>query len=216
MKKIILSTIAITSILANCSKEDAMANESNNDKSAFKSSILNENNSVTSRVAGKEYTEQLPYLDAHTDFLTFSIENDLNHKINDSEIEWKVINSLYNTDLSTAEKQFLIYIILAKKDLLGTQNETPTQDQAALIANYAKELVASKYIGYCLLYNTLVTLNKDSQNTQLVKDLAKQIVTYSGTETFHSDFVRKPEGRDPYINKVKEDYTFLDKIEDLQ
>ncbi|MEY8761119.1 hypothetical protein [Chryseobacterium tongliaoense] len=216
MKKIILSTIAITSILTNCSKEDAMANESNNDKSAFKSSVLNENNSATNRIVGKEYTEQLPYLDAHTDFLTFSTENDLNHKMNDSKIGWKAISSLYHIDLSTAEKQFLIYIILAKKDLLGIQNDTPTQDQAALIINYAKELVASKYIGYCLLYNTLVTLNKDSQNSQLVKDLAKQIVTYSGAETFHSDFVSKPEGRDPYINKVKEDYTYLDKIKDLQ
>lgn len=210
MKKIILSIGVVTSILTGCSKEDMTTNESNN-KETFKSAILTKNNNAN-KVSGKEYTEQLPYLDAHTDFLTFSIENDLNHKMNDSKMDWKTINALYSTDLSTAEKQFVIYIVLAKKDLLGIQNSAPTQDQANLISIYAKELVSSKYIGYCLLYHTLVTLNNTSENVPLVKTLAKQIVTYSETEKFHLDFISRPEGRDPYLNKVKEDYTYLDKI----
>ncbi|HCN48842.1 MAG TPA: hypothetical protein DIT10_07090 [Chryseobacterium sp.] len=210
MKKVILGVILAYSISTSCSKDENFS-----DKSAtLNSSILNNTNGKTA--IGKEYTQQLLYLDAHTDFMTLNVENDLSHKMNDPKIDWKTINALYNPDLNTASKQYLIYILLAKKDLLGIQNTTPTQEQANLIINYAKELVKTKYFGYCLLYNTLETLNTDAKNAQLVKDLSKQIVVDSGTEKFHADFISRPEGRDPYINKVKEDYTYLDKIKHLQ
>jgi len=147
----------------------------------------------------------LPYLDAHTDFMVFNVENDLAHKMNDPKVDWKTINALYSADLSTASKQYLIYILLAKKDLLGIQNTAPTTDQAKLIAQYAQELVNTKYPGYCLLYNTLLTLNS-TEYAPLSETLASQI------EVFHSNFLNRPEGRDPYVAKVKEDYIYLDKI----
>jgi hypothetical protein len=212
MKKFILRAIVVSSILASCSKEDGTASEKTGDKNEFKSSILNKNSS-SSKIAGKEYTEQLPYLDAHTDFMAFNVENDLAHKMNDTAIDWQTLNALYSSDLNTASKQYLIYIVLAKKDLLGIQNTTPTQAQATIIANYAQELVNSKYIGYSLLYNTLATLNNDVQYGTLVKTLAAQIIADSKTENFHSNFINRPEGRDPYIEKVKEDYTYLGKIQ---
>ena len=215
MKKFILSAIIATSILSSCSKEDITTNEKIDDKSAFKSSILTKNSS--SKITGKEYTQQLLYLDPHTDFMTFNVENDLGHKMNDPKIDWKTLNALYNSDLSTASKQYLIYILFAKKDLLGIQNTTPTQEQSNLIADYTKELVNTKYFGYCLLYNALETLNNDSQySSQLVKDLSKQIVDDSKDEVFHSNFLKRPQGRDTYLQKVQEDYAYLDKIKGLQ
>ena len=209
MKKFILTTIVLSSIVTSCSKEEGTT-ENINDKEVSKSSILNKNSS-SGKTAGKEYTQQLPYLDAHTDFMVFNIENDLAHKMNDSQVDWKTLNALYSADLSTASKQYLIYILLAKKDLLGIQNTAPTADQAKLIAQYAQELVNTKYPGYCLLYNTLLTLNS-TEYAPLSKTLATQIVSNSKTEVFHSNFLNRPEGRDPYIAKVKEDYTYLDKI----
>ena len=65
--------------------------------------------------------------------------------------------------------------------------------------------------GYCLLYNTLLTLNS-TEYAPLSETLASQIVFNSKTEVFHSNFLNRPEGRDPYVAKVKEDYTYLDKI----
>ena len=213
MKKIILNVIVASTILTSCSTDDIIKYEEKSNKNA-KSSIITKNSADI--VPGKEYTEQLPYLDAHTDFMAFNVENDLGNKMNDPKIDWKTINTLYNSNLNTAEKQHIIYILFAKKDLLGIQNTTPTKDQENLVANYTKELVNTKYIGYCLLYNALVTLKNSPKNAVLVKDLANQIVTYSADENFHSDFVNKPEGRDRWLNKVKEDYTYLDKIKKLQ
>ncbi|MDQ1095557.1 MULTISPECIES: hypothetical protein [Chryseobacterium] len=214
MKNLILSGIVVVSMFSSCSKEDVTNNEKMTDKGQFKSSILNKNNS--SKIAGKEYMDQLPYLDAHTDFMAFNVENDLGHKMNDPKIDWKTLNSLYSSDLSTASKQYLIYILFAKKDLLGIQDETPSKDQEDIIKEYTKELVNTKYFGYCLLYNALSVLNNDSENTALVKDLANQISVYSESEKFHSDFLSKPTGREKWIEKVKEDYSYLDKIKGLQ
>lgn len=214
MKNLILSGIVVASMFSSCSKDDIANNEKMTDKGQFKSSILSKNNN--SKIAGKEYTEQLPYLDAHTDFMAFNVENDLGHKMNDPKIDWKMLNSLYSADLSTASKQYLIYILFAKKDLLGIQDKTPSKDQEDIIKEYTKELVNTKYFGYCLLYSALSVLNNDSENTALVKDLAKQIATYSKSEKFHSDFISRPEGRDQWIEKVKEDYSYLDRIKSLQ
>lgn len=210
MKKIILSIAVVTTILTSC-KDDNPVSEQSQDKNAKSSIITKRSADIPS---GKEYTQQLPYLDAHTDFMAFNVENDLGNKMNDPKIDWKAINALYHPDLSTASKQHVIYILFAKKDLLGIQNNTPTQEQANLIANYTKELVKTKYIGYCLLYNALETLRKDPKNALLVKDLAKQIASYSAKETFHSDFINKPEGRDRWLAKVKEDYSYLNKIKE--
>ncbi len=209
MKKIIFTIVVATTVLTSCSKDDNPRSEQNNDRNAKSSIITKKSADIPS---GKEYTEQLPYLDAHTDFMAFNVENDLGNKMNDPKVDWKTINALYRPDLNTAEKQHIIYILFAKKDLLGIQNSSPTQDKEKLIADYTKELVNTKYIGYCLLYNALKTLNNDPKNAQLVKDLAKNIVAYSATERFHSDFVSKPEGRDRWLDKVKEDYSYLDKI----
>lgn len=209
MKKIILNIAVVATIFTSCSKDDITTYEQKSDRNAKSSIITKKSTDIPS---GKEYTEQLPYLDAHTDFMAFNVENDLSHKMNDPKIDWKTINALYSSNLNTAEKQHIIYILFAKKDLIGIQNDAPTKDQANLIANYTKELVNTKYIGYCLLYNALATLNNTSEYSPLVKDLAKQIVSYSAEEKFHSDFVNKPEGRDRWLNKVKEDYTYLDKI----
>jgi len=214
MKNLILSGIVVASIFSSCSKEDITNNEKITDKSQFKSSILNKNDN--SKIAGKEYMDQLPYLDAHTDFMAFNIENDLGHKMNDPKIDWKTLNSLYSADLSTASKQYLIYILFAKKDLLGIQTETPSKDQEDIIKEYTRELVNTKYVGYCLLYNALNVLNNDSENTALVKDLANQISVYSESEKFHSDFLSKPTGREKWIEKVKENYSYLDRIKSLQ
>ncbi|WP_100077212.1 hypothetical protein [Chryseobacterium camelliae] len=214
MKNLILSGIVVASIFSSCSKEDITNNEKITDKGQFKSSILNKNDN--SKIAGKEYMDQLPYLDAHTDFMVFNIENDLGHKMNDPKIDWKTLNSLYSADLSTASKQYLIYILFAKKDLLGIQTETPSKDQEDIIKEYTRELVNTKYVGYCLLYNALNVLNNDSENTALVKDLANQISVYSESEKFHSDFLSKPTGREKWIEKVKENYSYLDRIKSLQ
>lgn len=214
MKNLILSGIVVASIFSSCSKEDITNNEKITDNGQFKSSILNKNDN--SKIAGKEYMDQLPYLDAHTDFMAFNIENDLGHKMNDPKIDWKTLNSLYSADLSTASKQYLIYILFAKKDLLGIQTETPSKDQEDIIKEYTRELVNTKYVGYCLLYNALNVLNNDSENTALVKDLANQISVYSESEKFHSDFLSKPTGREKWIEKVKENYSYLDRIKSLQ
>lgn len=211
MRKFILSAIVVSSILTSCSKEDVTTNEKISDKGAFKSSVL-KGKTQSNRIAGKEYTEQLPYLDAHSDFMAFNVENDLAEKMNDPQVDWKTLNTLYSSDLSNASKQYLIYILFAKKDLLGIQNTAPNEDQAKLIANYTQELVNTKYFGYCLLYNALKTLSSATEYTTLAKTLATQIVEDSKTEVFHANFISRPEGRDPYLDKVKEDYSYLDKI----
>lgn len=209
MKKRILNIAVVAAIFTGCSKDDMATYEQKSDKNARSSVITKKPADIPS---GKEYTEQLPYLDAHTDFMAFNVENDLGKKMNDPKIDWKTINALYNSNLNTAEKQHIIYILFAKKDLLGIQNSTPDEAQANLIADYTKELVNTKYIGYCLLYNALATLNRTPEYMPLVKDLAKQVATYSAEERFHSDFLNKPEGRERWLNKVKEDYAYLDKI----
>lgn len=211
MKKIILTIVVATTVLTSCNKDENTVSEQNKDRNAKSSIITKKSADIPS---GKEYTEQLPYLDAHTDFMAFNVENDLGNKMNDPKVDWKAINALYKPDLNTAEKQHIIYILFAKKDLLGIQNRTPTQDKEKLISDYTQELVNTKYIGYCLLYNALKSLNHDPKNAQLVKDMAKNIVAYSSTEKFHSDFISRPEGRDRWLDKVKEDYTYLSKIKE--
>lgn len=207
MKKIILSVIGVVSIITSCSKEENII-DPKKPVSAY-SSIMKPGTRVEK---GKEYTVQLPYLDAHTDFMVFNVENELGKKMNDPKVDWKAINALYKPELNTAEKQYLIYILFAKKDILGLQNTNPTPEIENLIADYTKEMVNTKYIGYCLLYNALITLNKNPENKLLVKALAEQIAKYSEDEKFHSNFLGRPQGREQWLNRVKEDLSYLDKI----
>lgn len=210
MKKIIYTLFVFG--LFSCTNDHTNRTEENGNETSKVSSVLVDNDRQNKR--GKEYVNQLPYVDSNHDFLNFSMENQLNEKMNDPNITWEEIDKLYHDDLNPAQKQFLIYIILAKKDLIGLQNENPTDAQYAKLAKYTQELVDSKYIGYCLLYHALATLHH-GDNAEQIKSYANEIEHYSANESFHSNFLANPNGKGEYIQKIRENQSFLDKIKEL-
>lgn len=212
MKRVVY-TLCVLGLFSCTNDNLKRTDESSRVQERKKSSVL-ANKGDETKEEGKAYTQQLPYVDANHDFLSFNVKNKLNEKMNDPKVTWEEIDKLYHDNLNPAEKQFLIYIMLAKKDLIGLQKEKPSNEQFAKLSKYTQELVNSKYIGYCLLYNALITLD-NGDNSDIIQSYAKKIEDYSANESFHSNFLKKPKEKGAYIEKVSENYSFLDKIKKL-
>ena len=204
MKKIILCS-AFIAVLFSCSKEEEIIS---NPTSASKKSFVD--------FQKKGYQGQLQYLNARYSTFDFSIKNNLKNTINNEKYDWKYFDSLYNESLNISEKQYLAYIILAKKDLLSDFKNNPDQQKNDVIEKYTNILIDTEYVGYCLLYNSLETLQKSKFNK---KDLSKQkqdILSYSSRINFSENASRNLSTKDSkanmYITKINENQEYLEMI----
>ncbi len=152
MKKYIVPYLALITILISCDK----AKEPKQKVGATKKSYF-----VTNKMG---YQNQLPLYTAiaansNTDF---SINNKIGEKIADQSLNYEVFEKMLTPQLNIADKQYLIYIILAKKDFIGYVNANKNSETAVKkLQDYITTLIDSKYIGYCVLYNALKALPED-------------------------------------------------------
>ncbi|WP_299127549.1 hypothetical protein [uncultured Winogradskyella sp.] len=165
------------------------------------------------------YKDQLPYVNGDYDISKLSLELKLKDIINSDNYSWEYFNKLYNEDFNVSEKQFISYIILAKKDLIGDFIANPNKRKSALVLKYTGVLVNSEYIGYNVLYNSLISLNQSNEDySDYIQSFKDNISIYSVNDTFHKDFINSDvEGSNlsHYSKKIKSNYEFLNRINDI-
>lgn len=168
-----------------------------------------------------DYKGQLPYLNSESsDIIKSDLYTEIESKISNDKYSWEYFDNLYNNEMTLAEKQKLAYIVLSQKDLIGLlKNNTKNQVFHDKVKKHINILVESEYIGYCLLYNALESVK--TKDIDFVKKSAKLIENYSYNDDFHSDIIANVEmAKDPhvskYFHKIKENYSYLDKIKDLK
>ncbi|WP_396192490.1 hypothetical protein [Flavobacterium sp.] len=214
MKNLLL--LLILTSLCSCEKKENI-NEIN-DKADSKKTQSHKSFTDFSKL---DYRGQLPYLsgDSENNSNKLALEYNFNSKIIDKKITWEYFDAIYNDDLSIPEKQNLAYVILSLKDLLGLyDNNKNNSNLENKIIKYSKILVETKYIGYCLLFNCLKTIQQ--KNPKLVNELSNKIITYSASEDFHTSVINDTvlasnSSSSKYYYKIKENYTFLEKIKFL-
>ncbi len=210
MKKI-FKIVSLCFLLISCNDSETNNKINNLEKQATKSIF---------KVENVDYTGQLPYIETHedTDF------NQINEKLNINDIlknkadDWSVLDSKFNEKLTSFESEYLSYLILSKKDLIKDykfDNSNNTKDKFMFHLN---NLIEHENVGYCLLYNGLMCLK--NTNPDYVKTKAQIIVNYSKDDKFHSEYINdKMIENDPvmekYYKKIKDNYSYLDKIKKL-
>lgn len=207
MNKTLLCACIVT-ILLSCTNPNETITEP---KGAGKTSFVNLDKS--------DYQGQLQYLDGHFDTFNLSIKNNFKDKINNDKYDWRYFDSLYNENLNISEKQYLAFIVLAKKDLLGDYKNLPSDEKSSVILKYTSVLVKTEYIGYCLLYNSISLLN-DSKflgNKKIIDNFAADIVDYSKRTTFFENAIKAMANTESnkYLIKIKENQKYLGKIENF-
>lgn len=168
----------------------------------------------------KSYKGQLSYLKdpGDEDPNELSIKYNFEEKIRDKNTNWEYFDKIYSDDLSITNKQHLAYIILSTKDLIGIYNaEKSNQIIEKRLIFYTKVLVDSDYIGYCLLYYSFDALKQ--KYPDLVDEFKNKVVNYSIRDDFHEKTIND-KGLEKsemalFYKKVKENYSYLEKIKNL-
>ncbi len=222
---LLIGLVPCTLATVNCT-EDAVERELSvaKQESSSTSAALNGANSSSSVVdySKSNYQGQLPYLNGeHGDIAEFRMENELDRKTVDPQYGWSYFDSLYEENLNKAQKQYLAYIILSKKDLLAEFNGSPTQTEADAILKYTNVLVETDYFGYCLLFNCLQTLQNQSFVSADINALKQNILANTTAKQYHegslqhfANFTNDPQSSKVY-SKIKEDFDFLTEITNL-
>lgn len=153
-------------------------NKTTNDEkkaSAKKSFFLNESDG---------YRNQLPLFAtaSTTASLNMAFQKNFDAKLHDKTVTYETFEQLYTPDLTLAEKQYLAFIILAKKDFIGHVRQHPTaKADIQKMKAYITLLVENKYIGYCVLYNALQSLPATEKD--FVHQQYRQIALYADKDT---------------------------------
>ena len=209
MKKVFILISAISITITSCDKSSSSKNEEVNSRITSPKEKSFQNTSLIG------YKGQLPYIKSQTqeEIAEQNATLDLGNKVTDSKFDWKYFDKQYSDDLTESQKQNLSYIILSTKDLIQLSMDKPNDEILKnAIIKYTKILVETKYIGYCLLYNSLENI----ENKKLVTELANSISKYSKEETFHKHNIDNIEIQNTTIHtKIKEDYSYLEKIKAL-
>lgn len=149
------------------------------------------------------------------DTAKMALEYDFDKNIHDRKVSWEYFDKIYKENLTITEKQHLSFIILSTKDLIGLYNNDKSNKilEKKLIF-YTKLLIDSEYIGYCLLYFSLNALK--NSNPELINEYKNKILNYSTRDEFHkktlSDKDLESSEMAIYYKKVKENFSYLDKI----
>ncbi|WP_396151410.1 hypothetical protein [Flavobacterium sp.] len=167
-----------------------------------------------------DYKGQLPYLNSEAEV---NVKSEIFQKVEKMLVNinysWEDFDKLYKDELTAAEKQNLAYIILSQKDLIGLlKSNQESEVYNKKVKQYVNDLVESKYLGYCLLFNALEALK--SNDPKFVKENANLILNYSINDDFHNDIINNDEMiKNPqtskYYYKIKENYSFLERIKNL-
>lgn len=139
-------------------------------------------------------------------------ELEISHTITDSLIHsdanWKFYDIKFSADASPGLQQYLGYIILSKKDVIGLSAASPSNaEYKEALTKYTNVLVKNKYIGYCVLYSAL----KQSKDATYKKATAKQILDYAKDDTFN-DVVGDNRIPNTITAPIKLNYTYLDSL----
>lgn len=165
------------------------------------------------------YQGQLQYLKGdYNSISSIRVENQLDSKISDPNIDWTYFDGLYTESLSITEKQYLAYAVLVKKDLLAEFKNSPSQTEAEAILKYTNMLVQTGYYGYCLMYNCLETLKNQNFVFANISDLKHNIVNNTTAKQYHegaiqhlSNYPDDP-GSKRQLQKLNEDFSYLERI----
>lgn len=215
MKKIVVIT---TVILVGLTTFFACQKKSQDKKDTRNNSVITE--------SIEPYKLQAPFVNLDVDgvdnFTQFYMDNDLLNLIKSSTTTWETFDELFNNptkNFTQIQKQYLAYVILVKKDLIGyVKNNAENTTATGKLKDYVTVLTESKYIGYCTLYFALKSL-QTSQET-FVHNSAQTISTNSAGDEFTADMNEEVKTNfDTYdekgkatLNKYKDNYSYLEKI----
>ncbi|OYQ32140.1 hypothetical protein CHU92_14810 [Flavobacterium cyanobacteriorum] len=196
--KIFLRPFSIASLLIAFGCADNSSHVGTDTESTIKPS--------TKRVASINYTEQIPFVTVNDieAFGDFEEANSIQAKIDDPSVTWETFDALYSNSLASDVKQNLLYLILVKKDFIGYVKQYPTSKNIEKLKKYITDLVAEKYIGFTVLYESLKALQQvSSSHSKFVSQKADQIEMYATEAVFHQDMLNQ--GIDGGISQVTYD-----------
>lgn len=170
-----------------------------------------------------DYHNQPPlYNTGSNDVTEFTINNNLTTKLQNKDFDWRYFAALYNESLSVSTRQFLSYIILVNKDLINVCKQNPgNTDATNELKRQVSTLVSTKYIGYCVLYNALQTL--ESTDKSFTMENSKRIIEYAKQDQFSQNISKSAQNTYPGMKekqkaallKVAANYAFVQKINSL-
>ena len=209
MKNNFVSILVLTLLFLGCGKPQEAKQKSNSTKKSL---------FITNKMG---YQNQLPLYtgEANATNLNVNIQNIIGQKLADESIGYSEFEKMMSPELTISEQQYLIYIILAKKDFIAYVNANKNSKQnVEKLRNYVSVLVKSKYIGYCVLYNALKvlqTIDKEFVNNNFLaivsyaeKDgISKSMAQNTQTATGNTD-----QKQAIIQSKFKENLEYLDRI----
>ena len=219
MKKNIVILCSFFLSILSCNSEE---NDSN-----LKHSLKTESSASAKLVGNTQqegYKGQLPFIDMtsndSSDIINFTIDN--KDKISSENNTWSDIDSLYSDNASIGVRQYIAYVVLAKKDLIADFKQAPDRNKIEKINFYTNVLIDSENKGYCLLYECLNVLANQNIITVDTASLKQAIVSSyddATKELFLTQIQTLQNNSDPQsqmlVNKIKENLTFIDQIENL-
>lgn len=214
MKKInLLILVAVLATYFSCNIE--RKSETTTQEKTTKKSFTN--------FSEKNYRGQLVYskppANDENNINEMGLKYNFGEKIFDSNTTWDYFDKIYNDTLSVTNKQYLSYIILSTKDLIGLYSKDKNNEilEKKLIF-HTKSLVDSDYIGYCLLYYSFDALKR--KYPDMIKAFKNKVINYSAGDKWHKEILENKELEKSemslYYKKVKENYGYLDKIKELK
>jgi hypothetical protein len=209
MKKTLLIFLGF-SLLSSCSEKE---NKIDTEKIDTKKTYL--------KIDDLDYRGQLPYIekDDTLDVNKVNIKFKVKEIVKNENADWKVLDNFFNQNLTSFESQYLSYLILSKKDLIKEYKSNQTDELRVKLIFHLDNLIKNENVGYCLLYNSLISLK--NSNPDYVKQKAIIISNYSKKDKYHSEILNDENyENDPimskYFKKIKENYSFLKRIETLK
>lgn len=210
-KNIAFCSIAILLIACNQEKLE--------DNNTLNIEVAKKNTEYNIATKNTKYSSQ-PYItieNGEQGITELEIQNNFITHIPDTKTDWTYFDKLYSENLNKAEKQYLGYIILNDKDLIGlAKQDTKNKTNVEALKKYVEILVTQKYSGYTVLYYALDVL-KDV-DSEFVKANASKIKEYAKNDTFSLDTIKDTELRNnpdkpSYVDKMVANYSYVEKIE---
>lgn len=219
----LIYTAVLTLLFSNCSEDQVSFENRNSEK-------ITAENLSSNRILGSEsqmtgYQGQLPYVitssDKGEDLLEFVMTNNIHENTENRDLDWKVFDQIYSSKLNTGQKQYVAFLVLAKKDLLKDFSNNPTDFKAKKIKFYTEVLVNSDYTGYCLLYNALSVLKSQNFVSNDISQMKTLVLeNYNRQKRSHDETIRsfqsKPsEQTDYFLKKLQENLEYVERIRSL-
>lgn len=140
-------------------------------------------------------------------------------RIPDTKTDWTFFDKIYKDDMSRPEKQYLSFLILNIKDLIGvTKQDLSNKKNVDALKKYVNVLANEEYIGYTILFNALDVL-KDT-DSEFVKTQAAKIVAYAKNDSMSLNVINDKElqnhpEKPDHIDEMIANYGYVKQIEKL-